>query len=135
MQTRFKDGSVMVCGGCSKDAELERVGQDNKRVCKVGVAVGKREDDSTIWVNIVAWHDLASVLSKAKKGDPVFVIGKLKTREYNEKTYTDLVADFVSVCSPSAEATVPANGGFQPAGGGVGVDAGDFGGDDGELPF
>lgn len=100
MQTRFKDGSVMVVGGCSKDAEIEHVGQDNKRICKVGLAVGKREDNSTIWVNVVAWHDTAEVLSTARKGQQVLVIGQLKDREYNGKTYTDLVADYVSVCAP-----------------------------------
>lgn len=102
MQTRFKDGSVMVVGGCSKDAELEYVGQDSKRICKVGLAVGKREDGSTIWSNVVAWHDTAEVLSSAQKGQQVLVIGYLKQREYNGKTYTDLVADYVSVCAPAA---------------------------------
>ncbi|SBW02543.1 conserved hypothetical protein [uncultured Eubacteriales bacterium] len=135
MQTQFKDGSVMVCGGCSRDAKLEYVGDAKKRICKVGIAVGKNEDTTTKWANVVAWHDTAAVLSKAKKGDSVFVIGKLNTREYNGKPYTDLVADFVSVCSPSAAATSPPPGGFQPAGDGIGVDAGDFGADDGELPF
>lgn len=104
MQNKFKDGSVMVCGGISRDAELEHVGQDNKRVCKVGVAVGKDEDGKTKWCNVVAWHDLASILCVARKGDPVLVIGKLKSREYNGKTYTDLVADFVSVASVHAVA-------------------------------
>lgn len=92
MQAKFSDGSVMIVGGCSKDAELERVGQDKKRVCKVGVAIGKNEDTTTKWVNVVAWHDVASVLSTAKKGETVLVIGKLKSREYNEKTYQALDA-------------------------------------------
>lgn len=103
MQTRFKDGSVMVVGGCSKDAQIEHVGKDNKPVCKVGLAVGKREDGSTIWVNVVGWYEAAAVLSEAEKGQQVLAIGSLKEREYNGKTYTDLVADFVSVCSPSGK--------------------------------
>lgn len=108
MQTRFKDGSVMVCGGVARDAELEHVGQDSKRVCKVGVAVGKDEEGKTKWCNVVAWHDLASILCVARKGDPVMVIGKLKTREYNGKEYTDLIADFVSVASVRAVAEAEA---------------------------
>lgn len=134
MQARFKDGSVMVCGGCSKDAELEYVGADAKRVCKVGLAAGKRYDGSTIWVNVVAWHGIASVLSAARKGDPVLVIGKLKTRDYNEKTYTDLVADFVSVCSASAAAYCPPSGDFQTTGG-TAASAFTLSDDDEELPF
>ena len=109
MQNKFKDGSVMVCGGISRDAELEHVGQDNKRVCKVGVAVGKDEEGKTKWCNVVAWHDLASILCVARKGDPVLIIGKLKSREYNGKTYTDLVADFVSIASVHAVAESEAN--------------------------
>ena len=141
MQVQFKDGTVMVCGGCARDAELEYVGADSKRVCKVGLAVGKRED-ATVWCNVVAWHNLASLLSAAKKGDPVLAIGKLKSREYNGKTYTDLVADFVSVCSISAVTDQRLAQGYQPAGRGVdvpgpgqGFDFSEPGDGDGELPF
>lgn len=104
MQTKFKDGSVMAVGNCARDAELARVGANGKRVCKVGLAVGKRTpeeggDPETVWANVVAWENLAEVLAAAKKGDPVCVIGRLKSREYNGKTYTDLVADWLSVCA------------------------------------
>lgn len=105
MQAKFKDGSVMVVGGCSKDAELEYVGQDGKRVCKVGLAVGKKDDGSTIWVNVQAWHDVASCLATARKGVQVLAIGHLREREYNGKTYTDLVADYVSMCPPTTSKT------------------------------
>lgn len=146
MQWMLKDGTVLAMGGCARDAELEFVGQDSKRVCKVGLAVGKRsvqgqDKPETVWCNVVAWHNLASILSAAKKGDPVFVIGKLKSREYNSKTYTDLVADFVSVCSISAVTDQRMAQGVQPAGRGVDVappgPGFDFSDDpvDGELPF
>lgn len=115
MQTKFKDGSVMVCGGCSKDAELQLVGEKQSRKCTVGVAVGRSSTEfdqngrpKTIWCNVVAWHGLASILSMAKKGDPVLVIGKINNREYNGKTYTDLEAEYVSVASVSAVANNPA---------------------------
>ncbi len=135
MQSRFKDGTVMICGGCSKDAELRCVGEKQSRVCEVGIAVGKRADPDggdrpvTIWCNLKAWHNLASILSAAKKGDPVFAIGRLETREYNGKQYTDLVAEYVSVCSISVVAENPAT----PPPGGNQFE--DFSGDDGELPF
>lgn len=108
MQTRFKDGSVMVVGGCAKDAELEYVGDNGKRVCKLGLAVGKRADGSTVWVNVQAWHDVASVLATARKGAQVLVVGQLREHEYNGKTYTDLVADFVSVCAPATSVPIHA---------------------------
>ena len=99
MQTKFKDGTVMVCGGCARDAELQIVGEKSNRLCKVGLAVGKRPDPeggekpATVWCNVVAWHGLASILSAARKGVPVLVIGHLESRDYEGKTYTDLVAD------------------------------------------
>lgn len=110
MQTKLMDGSVMVCGGCSCDAELQYVGSDNKRLCKVGVAVGKVADPAggerqkTKWCNVVAWHDMASILSQARKGDAVLAIGRLKTRTYNDKEYADLVAEYISVASVHAQA-------------------------------
>lgn len=118
MQTKLPDGSVMVCGGCSKDAQIEYVGQDNKRVCKVGLAVGKRpaqgeEKPETIWCNVVAWHKVAQVLSAARKGDSVLAIGRLQSHEYQGKTYTDLVAEYINICSPTA----PGGGCTAPSGG------------------
>lgn len=140
MQTKFKDGSVLVWGGCARDAELSFVGDDQKRLCKVGLAVGKRPDPEggekpvTVWCNVVAWHELASVLSIARKGDPVLVGGRLKTHEYEGKPYTDLVAEWLWVCSiPSAADTVAPP---PPAAGAPQFDQfSNVADDDGELPF
>lgn len=132
MQTKFKDGSVMVAGACAKDADFQIVGDKQNRKCTVGLAVGKSEelDDTgrprTIWCNVVAWHDLASILSLAKKGSSVLAVGKLRSREYNGKTYTDLEAEYVSVASVGAVASSPATpayNGFEEVE------------DDGALPF
>lgn len=144
MQTRFRDGTVLVIGSCARDAELEYVGADCKRVCRVGLAVGRRPAPGggkadTVWCNVQAWHDLAAVLSAAKKGDPVLVAGKLKTRTYQDREYTDLVAEFVSVCSVSAAAALRPAQGRGSAGPGVNPPGSGFdfsdGADDGELPF
>ena len=123
MQVRLTDGSVMVCGNCGQDPELKTVGEKNHRKCTVGLAVGRRQDDSTIWCNVVAWHDLASVLAEAHKGAAVLVVGRIKSREYKGKTYADLEAEFVSVANPPAPAksktdleaeAFSANGDFLP---------------------
>lgn len=111
MQAKLTDGSVMVCGTCGKDAEFKAVGEKNSRKCTVSLAVGKRQDGggnpSTVWCNVIAWRDLASLLAPARKGDAVFVVGRLKSREYNGKTYTDLEAEFVSVASVHAAMAFP----------------------------
>jgi len=107
MQVKFPDGSVMVCGGAAADGELKFVGADNKRVCKLGLAVGKRQDadggttPKTVWCNVTAWHGLAPILASACKGDSVLAIGRVKTHEYNGKTYAELNADYISVASVS----------------------------------
>lgn len=138
MQTKLGDGSVMVCGGCAQDAELRYVGDDGKRMCWVGLAVGKRPVEGqnkpeTIWCNVVAWHDVAGVLAQARKRDVVLVIGRLKNREYEGKTYTDLVAEYVNVCLPMVsssgnfpESSFPAERKDQFA---------ELTTDDGDLPF
>lgn len=140
MQTKLPDGSVMVSGYCGRDPEFKTVGEKNSRKCTVGLVVGKQKnpDDPaatvTIWCNVVAWHDLASLLASARKGDPVFVIGKIKSREYEGKTYTDLEAEFLSVASVHAAIQNPAYS--MPAGDTQNepfVQLSD--GDDGELPF
>lgn len=134
MQMRCKDGSVMVCGNCSKDGELKYVGEKNTPKCSVGLAVGKRQpedggDPETVWCNVVAWRGVAEVLSTAKKGDPVFAVGRLKSREYEGKTYTDLVADFVSICTPKSAHGTPEYG-PAPESGFRDIDE-----NDGDLPF
>lgn len=136
MQTKYKDGTVMVCGAAGRDAELQYVGEDQKRKCSVGLAVGKRpvegeDKPETVWANVVAWHDAASVLAQAKKGTQVLAIGRLRTHTYNDKEYTDLVADFVWPCCLGAAIDTIAGAGPAPmAPADAGADE-----DDGELPF
>lgn len=106
MQIKLHGDHVMVCGRAAKNGELQRVGANQSRLCKLGLAVDKRPDPEnptgqpiTVWANIVAWHNLASLLSQAQKGDSVLVIGQLKRREYEGKIYTDLEAEWLWVAA------------------------------------
>jgi hypothetical protein len=40
-------------------------------------------------------HETASLLSVLRKGDRILAAGIVETREYNGKTYTDMLVDFV----------------------------------------
>lgn len=136
MQTKFKDGTVMVCGAAGRDGELQYVGDDQKRKCSLGLAVAKRpvegqEKPETVWANVVAWHDAAAVLAQAKKGTQVLAIGRLRTHEYNGKEYTDLVADFVWPCCLGAAVDTIAGAGPAPIAGAPDQPEED----EGELPF
>jgi single-strand DNA-binding protein len=58
---------------------------------------------STEWHNIVLWRALAEVAEKSvKKGNQVYVVGKIKTRSYvdkdgNNKYITEILADTLMV--------------------------------------
>ena len=112
MQARMPDGSVIVAGTCGCDGEYKLIGEKQTPKAKVSVAVGKREDangeKTTVWANVVAWRGLADVLAGARKGDAILAIGRVSTREYNGKTYSDLNADFVSIASIAQQAQQPA---------------------------
>ena len=112
MQARMPDGSVIVAGTCGRDAELKYIGERQTPKATVSVAVGKRKDgygdNLTIWANVVAWRGLSDVLAGARKGDAILAIGRVSTREYNGKTYSDLNADFVSIALIAQQAQQPA---------------------------
>lgn len=112
MQARMPDGSVIVAGTCGRDGEYKLIGEKQTPKATVSVAVGKREDangeKTTVWANVVAWRGLADVLAGARKGDAILAIGRVSTREYNGKTYSDLNADFVSIASIAQQAQQPA---------------------------
>lgn len=100
---------VIIAGTATKDAELKLVGSKNTPQCRFGLAVGKDKQDKTIFANCVAWRNLAQYAAdNICKGDNVCVIGRLESREYNGKTYTDVVADWINVVGASSEATTAA---------------------------
>ena len=82
-------------GNAVRDAEVTQV--NGKTLGKVSVAAQKNADGSTLFVGVNAWHGKARSVEAIRKMDSVFAIGTLKKREYNEKTYYDLDAEFVSV--------------------------------------
>ena len=112
MQAIMPDGSVIVAGTCGRDGECKLIGEKQTPKATVSVAVGKREDangeKTTVWANVVAWRGLADVLAGARKGDAILAIGRVSTRQYNGKTYSDLNADFVSIASIAQQAQQPA---------------------------
>lgn len=124
---------VIVSGNATKDAEYKTVGEKQTSVCSFSLAVGKTKDGSTAFANCKAWHSLAKLASHISKGDAVCVIGKLESREYNGKTYTDLVADWLNIAW--AAQTTAADQGQKPQPPVVNPYEDDTGFEQGELPF
>ena len=130
MIQKLSGGYFLVVGNATRDAELRHVGDNGYALTSFSVAAGKREDTTTIFVNCKAWRRLGEYAAGIQKGDAVLCIGREDTHEYNGKTYTDLVCEFVdysgagSVGVPPATALTDADAGFT-----------EISDDDSDLPF
>lgn len=125
---KLQSGEFMVIGCLPRDAELKKVGQNNSSKTSFSLKAsektlpdGKKEAQ---WTNCVAWHEMARICAGFKKGDVVMAVGKIESREYNGKTYKDLVVEF------AVKAAVPeTSSGLAPASGSTAIDPADELGD------
>ena len=125
---KLQSGEFMVIGCLPRDAELKKVGQNNSSKTSFSIKAsekslpdGKKEAQ---WTNCVAWHEMARICAGFKKGDVVMAVGRIESREYNGKTYKDLVVEFaVKASAPETSA------GFTPASGNTAIDPADELGD------
>lgn len=111
MQTKFNDGSVMICGFVPSDAELRRVGEKNTARTTFSVKVGERPDGTAIWADCQCWGNMALYAAQIVKGDNVLAIGTLSsyTSQKSGKTYTNLNCEYVAIQpKASAPAAAPA---------------------------
>lgn len=99
--------SVQLLGNLARDAEL-RFTQSGKAVATFTVAATNTYVDSTTnetkeqtaFINCVAWGKLGESVGACKKGERLFVEGRIQTRSYEDsngqkKYVTEVVADFV----------------------------------------
>ena len=103
MQVASK-GGVIVAGRATRDAESAYVGKNDTLRTKFSMAIGKDADGNTQYANVVAWRGLAEYARGIAKGTSVIVAGTLESRDYNGKTYTDLVADWLNYVDAEAPA-------------------------------
>ena len=81
---------VMVIGNLGRDPEARMAGES--KVVSFSIAVTERfkgrdgqQKETTEWVNIVVWNRLAEIAEQyLRKGSPVFIEGKLKTRSWDD---------------------------------------------------
>ena len=122
-----KTGLVIARATCDGDI---RITSSGKEVGSISVRAYGRKDGTAAFLTVKGWGKLARQLSVMVKGDRVIAAGRLESREYSGKTYTDLVADYVWPTVKESH--------FPIQSGGVNVSAADFaeiGEEDGELPF
>lgn len=102
---------VILLGNVGKDPEVKYFDQD-MLVARFTLATtergytrkdGTKVEDATEWHNITAWRGLAKIVeSYVKKGSPLYIEGKLRTRQYEDKDgvtkyYTEVVADNIEL--------------------------------------
>ena len=95
----------LATGNATKDGELKIVGSKGSHVCQFSIAAGKRDDESTIFVDCKAWFSLADYASGVRKRDSVIIVGKIEERENNGRTNKSLVADWLNFVSNEAPST------------------------------
>lgn len=99
--------SVQILGNLARDPEL-RFTKTGRAVATFTVAATNTYIDSatnetkeqTAFINCVAWGKLGEAVGQCKKGERLFVEGRLQTRSYDtqdgQKRYvTEVVANFV----------------------------------------
>lgn len=97
-------------GRLGRDPEI-RYTQSGKAVASFSIACSEKRggEESTEWVNIVAWEKLAEICGQyLVKGSLVFISGRMQTRKWQDKEggtrYTaEIVAREMQMLSPKGE--------------------------------
>ncbi len=100
---------VMLIGRLGADPELKYT-PSNAAVLNMSIATNTsyrtpdgQQQEMTEWHRIVAWRKLAEIISQyAKKGNQVYVEGKIQTRSWDDKDgnkryMTEVVADSIQL--------------------------------------
>lgn len=105
---------VILIGNLGKDPEVRHL-ENGAIVANFPIATSESYTDkntgqkveNTDWHNIVVWRGLAGVVEKyVKKGQKVYIEGKLKTRSWQDKDgstryTTEIIADELTILSRS----------------------------------
>ncbi|HEX2613187.1 MAG TPA: single-stranded DNA-binding protein [Fibrobacteria bacterium] len=126
---------VMLIGNLGKDPEVRTI-PSGAKVANFPIATSEsytgkdgNRVEKTEWHNIVMWRGLAEVAEKyLKKGNPVFIEGKLQTRSWDDqngqkKYMTEIIADNMTMLGGRRS-----EGGGDFGGGGDSEGGGSYGG-------
>lgn len=97
----------IIIGNVGKEPELKEL-KDDKKVATFTMA-SKEYGDNSEWFNIVAWGQLADVVSKyVSKGDKLYIEGRTTTRSYENKEGTtvylkEVVAEKIELLTPKKD--------------------------------
>ena len=97
----------LFAGLVSQDGELKQT-QNGKEFGSASVRAFNRKDGTAAFMTIKSFGDYARLISNLRKGDHILCAGVVESREYNGKTYTDMLVDFLMASDTIPAASVPA---------------------------
>lgn len=136
---------VILIGNVGKDPEVRYL-DNNNVVANFPLATtergytsrtGQQIPDRTDWHNIVVWRGLAQVVEKyVKKGSPIYIEGKIRSRSYDDKDgikryVTEIYADNIELLGRKGDG---ASGASEPANNMSGAPATSYGSNVGFQP-
>ena len=97
----------LYAGLVSQDGELKRT-QNGKEFGSASVRAFNRKDGTAAFMTIKSFGDYSRLIANLRKGDHILCAGVVESREYNGKTYTDMLVDFLIAGDTVPSASAPA---------------------------
>ena len=91
----------------SQDGELKQT-QNGKEFGSASVRAFNRKDGTAAFMTIKSFGDYSRLIANLRKGDHILCAGIVESREYNGKTYTDMMVDFLIAGDTVPSASAPA---------------------------
>jgi single-strand DNA-binding protein len=86
---------IQVMGHAGRDPEFKTTA-NGKEMCKFSIAVSQGRDKPTDWFNVTCFGNQAVwAQEQVKKGGLTMAIGRMTSREYEGKTYWEVIANRV----------------------------------------
>lgn len=131
----------LFAGLVSQDGEMRQT-KNGKQVASCSVKAFGRQDGTAAFVTLKSFSGSTSaILCNLRKGDHILAAGVVESREYEGKTYTDMLVDFLLTMDtvPTAPAANRASLQERVSSAGFGTGDGPLAGlsedEDSELPF
>lgn len=97
----------LFAGLVSQDGDLKQT-QNGKEFGSASVRAFNRKDGTAAFMTIKSFGDYSRLIANLRKGDRILCAGTVESREYNGKTYTDMLVDFMMTSDTIPAASAPA---------------------------
>lgn len=130
-----KRETCLFAGLVSNDGEMRQT-KNNKSYATASVRAFNRQDGSAVFMTLKSFNEYtASVLSNLRKGDRILAAGTVETDEYNGKSYTTMMVDFLLTAYENPSVSAANADPFAALNNRVNAAFGSPVEDEGELPF